>query len=128
MILKLIKSLQSFNQASPTYSILTQLTLHSMSWQLNRFQSSKSNLLNSDEIFSKVHGKWTTQGFNQASPTYSILTQLFKENRSKRWKGFNQASPTYSILTLVKEQPCVLRSWSFNQASPTYSILTRSQD
>ena len=64
----------SFNQASSTYSILTDSIEQLPSISKAKFQSSKFDLLNSD-LNDKDKGTVVDLSFNQASSTYSILTQ-----------------------------------------------------
>ena len=68
--------IQSFNQASSTYSILT-LPMRCLQVGMGRkFQSSKFDLLNSDAANATADNPLPVVSFNQASSTYSILTHF----------------------------------------------------
>ena len=74
--------MESFNQASSTYSILTSQTVNYLTLSV-MFQSSKFDLLNSDISYIEYE-EGSNHCFNQASSTYSILTtEIYAEVFSK---------------------------------------------
>ena len=91
---------------------------------MNKFQSSKFDLLNSD-TFSENWNEDLVKRFNQASSTYSILTS--KERQRNFLKEFRFQSSKFDLLNSDIEDfkmYIYLAYVSFNQASSTYSILT----